>query len=195
MKKFIVTIAIVTSLSYGGKNVAPPPSKPIPIPVPLGLYFGGGFTYAHSKCTCAPLTTTTGTLKTTHKGNTKGINLKVGYDFNPYVGVEVKYLYTPWGDKDKTLKHYGIYLKPSYPISEQIDIYALLGYGKTDCETLTKSEKGFAWGVGVSYNFGKRIAGKKEGLGVYLEYLRPLHKTGSKKITVDTVSTGLQYNF
>jgi opacity protein-like surface antigen len=57
------------------------------------------------------------------------------------------------------------------------------------------SQKGFGWGVGASYNFGKRVAGKKEGLGVYVEYLRPLKKTGNKKITIDTVNAGLQYNF
>jgi opacity protein-like surface antigen len=138
---------------------------------------------------------TNGNYQPKFTSHTKGVNLKAGYDFNEYIGIEAKYLYTPWGDEDRTLKHYGLYLKPSYPITESLDIYALLGYGKTECESLKDSEKGFGWGVGASYNFGKRVAGKKEGLGVYVEYLRPLKKTGNKKITIDTVNAGLQYNF
>ena len=197
MKKSIIALAILASLSYAGKNVAPAPSEPVPVPVaaPLGLYLGGGFTYAYNKCQCAPITTQNGTYTPTSKSHTEGFNLRGGYEFNPFIGLEARYLYTPWGDTDKTMKHYGIYLKPSYPVSEKLDLYALLGYGKTDCETLPKNENSFGWGVGASYNFGERIEGKKKGWGVYLEYLRPLHKTGSKKITVDTVSAGLQYNF
>ncbi len=36
---------------------------------------------------------------------------------------EPKNLYTPWEDEDKTLKHYGIYFRPIYPITDNIDIY------------------------------------------------------------------------
>ena len=202
MKKLLIsiaTIAAIASSANAGKNVIPAPVEPIPVPTPvaapLGLYLGGGFTYSKAECECAPIYLSNGVRNPKFTANTKGVNLKAGYDFNEYIGIEAKYLYTPWGDEDRTLKHYGLYLKPSYPITESLDIYALLGYGKTECESLKDSQKGFGWGVGASYNFGKRVAGKKEGLGVYVEYLRPLKKTGNKKITIDTVNAGLQYNF
>ncbi len=198
MKKLLFLV-VIASFAYGGKNVAPPPSEPIPVPVPvkvpLGFYFGAGFSYVHSKCKCAPLLTSNGYKENEHKGNSSGVNLKVGYEFNPYLAIEAKYFYTPWGDSDKTVKHYGLYLKPSYPLTEHIDIYALLGYGKTDCQTLQKSQNDFSWGVGASYHMNKRIKDKKEGFGIYLEYLRPLHKTDGKTIKTDTIHTGLQYNF
>ena len=202
MKKLAISIAalaVMASSLNAGKNVIPAPVEPIPVPVPvaapLGLYLGGGYTYAKADCECAPIYLSKGVYTPKFTATTHGVNLKAGYDFNEYIGIEAKYLYTPWGDKDKTLKHYGFYLKPNYPVTEHFDIYALLGYGKTECESLKDSENGFGWGVGASYNFGKRVQGKKKGVGVYVEYLRPLKKTGNKNITIDTVNAGLQYNF
>jgi len=202
MKKLTVTIAtfaIMAVSAQAGKNVIPASVDPIPVPVyaPLGLYLGGALTYAKSKCQCdTSVICSDGTsCSTPHKGTTYGANLKAGYMYNQYIGIEGKYIYTPWGDKDKTLKHYGIYLKPTYPITEHIDIYALLGYGKTECETVKGSQKGFAWGAGAEYTINKKISGKKDGLGVYVEYLRPLKKTGNKNITVDMVSAGVSYSF
>ena len=202
MKKLTVTIAtlaIMAVSAQAGKNVAPAPVEPIPVPVyaPLGLYLGGALTYSHSKCQCDPsvICSNGQSCSTPHKGTTYGVNLKAGYMYNQYIGIEGKYIYTPWGDKDKTLKHYGLYLKPTYPVTDHIDVYALLGYGKTECETIKGSQKGFAWGAGAEYTINKKISGKKDGLGVYVEYLRPLKKTGNKNITVDMVSIGASYNF
>ncbi len=202
MKKITVTIAtfaIMTVSAQAGKNVIPAPVEPIPVPVyaPLGLYIGGGLTYSHSKCQCDPSVKCSNgkSCAKVHGGTTYGVDLKAGYMYNQYIGIEGKYIYTPWGDKDKTLKHYGLYLKPTYPINENLDIYALLGYGKTECETVKGSQKSFAWGAGAEYTINKKISGKKDGLGVFVEYLRPLKKTGNKNITVDMVSAGLSYSF
>ncbi len=202
MKKLtlsIISIAFMAISAQAGKNVAPAPSEPIPVPpvyVPLGLYLGGGLTYAHSKCQCnTSVKFSDGTTSKVNSGNSYGVNLKLGYDFNKYFGLEAKYIYTPWGDKKKTLKHYGLYFKPKYSITDNIDIYALLGYGKTECETLNESKKGFAWGAGAEYTINKKINGKKDGFGVYIEYLRPLKKTGNKNITIDMVNAGVSYNF
>jgi len=204
MKKLVLsTIAVAAVMitnANAGKNVVPAPVEPIPVPVPveapLGLYLGGGYTYSKAECECAPIDIADqDDYRPKFESTTHGVNLKAGYDFNEYIGIEAKYLYTPWGDEDRTMKHYGLYLKPNYPVTEHLDIYALLGYGKTECETLKDSEDGFGWGVGASYNFGKRVEGKKDGFGVYVEYLRPLKKTGNKDITIDTVNAGVQYNF
>jgi len=202
MKKLLSTIASIATITIAanaGKNYIPATVEPIPVPVvdiPLGLYLGGGFTYAHSECQCnKAVKFSNGTTSKVHKGNTYGYNLKAGYDINSFLAVEAKYINTPWGDKDKSLKHYGIYFKPSYAISENVDIYALLGYGKTECETLKGSQKGFAWGGGVEYTFKKKSQGLNSGLGVYIEYLRPLKKTGNKNITVDMVNAGVNYHF
>jgi len=58
-----------------------------------------------------------------------------------------------------------------------------------------EKQSGFAWGAGAEYTINKKIAGRKDGLGVYIEYIRPLKKTGNKNITVDMVNIGGTYNF
>ena len=210
MKKTIFSIIAAVALSsvaYAGKNVAPVPVAPLPIPEkphaplpavvpPLGLYVGGGLTFVKSDCKCdSNVRFSDGTNGRAKSAKTYGINLLAGYSFTEYLAIEAKYLYTPWGDEDQTLKHYGIYLKPSAPITNNIDAYALLGYGKTECETLNESHKGFAWGLGAEYTFGKKTDGLKSGWGVYAEYMRPLKKSGSKNITTNVVNGGVSYHF
>ena len=211
MKKVIFSLVATVALSsvaFAGKNVAPVPVPSIPIPQkpqppvtpavlpPLGLYVGGGLTYVHSKCKCdSNVHFSDGTNGRTNKADTYGINLKAGYTFNDYLAIEGQYLYTPWGDEDKTLKHYGLYLKPTAPVADNLDVYGLLGYGKTECETTNDSFKGFAWGLGAEYTFGQKVSGAKNGWGVYAEYTRPLKKSGSKNITTNAVSTGVAYHF
>ena len=199
LKLALASIAVMAISAQAGKNYVPAPVEPIPVPVaniPLGLYLGGGFTYASSKCQCdTNVKFSDGTTSRVSKGKTYGVNLKAGYAINQYLAVEAKYIYTPWGDKDKTLKHYGIYLKPTYAITENLDIYALLGYGKTECETIKDSQTGFAWGAGAEYTINKKVDGLKDGLGVYVEYIRPLKKTGNKNITIDMINAGVSYNF
>lgn len=204
MVSFAAAFAVMASSAQAGKNVIPTTSDPIPVPVyaPLGLYLGAGLIYSSSECQCDPSLKCSNdggkTLVSCAKvkgGKTYGVSLKAGYNITDYLAIEAKYIYTPWGDKNKTLKHYGLYLKPSYALNNNFDIYALLGYGKTECETIQGSQKGFAWGLGAEYTINKKVSGKKDGFGVYVEYLRPLKKTGNRNITVDMVNAGLSYHF
>jgi len=213
MKKIIFSLATAVALSstaFAGKNVAPVSIPPLPVPEkplapqapaptvvpPLGLYIGGGLTFVKSDCQCdSNVRFSDGTTSKTNSAKTYGINLKAGYSFTDYLAIEAQYLYTPWGDKDKTLKHYGIYIKPTAPVNENIDVYGLLGYGKTECETLNQSYKGLAWGLGAEYTFGEKKDGLKNGWGVYAEYTRPLKKSGSKNITTNVLNTGVSYHF
>lgn len=206
MKKVIFSVIAATALSsslFAGKNVAPAPVPPLPVPEapaptvipPLGLYVGGGLTYAKTSCKCAPINTTDGIVRGQSSGKSYGINLRGGYEYNEYVAIEARYLYTPWGDKDKTMKHYGLYLKPMAPVTDNFDVYALLGYGRTQCEYHNLDKKGFAWGLGGEYMFSERQAGAKDGFGVYAEYSRPVRKTGSQDIKADAISGGVSYHF
>jgi len=138
MKKLtlsIASIAIMAVSAQAGKNVIPASVPPIPvITPPLGLYIGGGFTYAKGKCQCNNnVLFSDGSRSKIHSGKSYGLNLKAGYYIiDQYLALEGKYIYNNWGDKNKGIKHYGLYLKPTYPINDHIDIYALLGYGKTE---------------------------------------------------------------
>ncbi len=214
MKQIVIsisTIAILSSLAIAGKNTIPAPSEPLKIPepattvnnngsvnlenLPLGLYLGGGLTYAKSECKCNQnVTFSNNSVGKTNKATTYGVNLKAGYDYNKFIGIEAKYLHTPWGDDGKALKHYGIYLKPNYAVDENIDLYGLLGYGKTECETLQDSKKGFAWGLGGEYTI-ENSKDKNKGVGIYVEYLRPLKKKTPNEITTNVANVGVAYHY
>ncbi len=211
MKKIFFSLATVVALSataFAGKNVAPVTIPPVPVPPkpqisqtptiipPLGLYIGGGLTFVKSECQCdTNVHFSDNTTSKVNSAKTYGVNLKAGYTFTEYLAIEAKYLYTPWGDDYKTLKHYGIYIKPIAPVNDNIDVYGLLGYGKSECETLNKSYKGLAWGLGAEYTFGQKKEGLKNGWGVYAEYTRPLKKSGSQNITTNAISGGVSYHF
>ena len=201
----LITIATFSSTSmFAGSSNMKAIQKPVPIPSviadtsvlpPLGMYIGGGFTYAKTKCECKEITTSIAAIRNKSEGTTNGINLKAGYDFNEFISLEGKYIHTPWGDEGKALKHYGIYIKPNYAVNENLDLYGLLGYGKTKCEYQNIDKDGFAWGLGGEYLIGKRSNGKKNGWGVYVEYNRPLSKSGDKEITTDVANAGVSYHF
>jgi len=205
MKKILLsisTVALVSITVYAGKNTMPVPSKPIEVPpsptksdstLPLGLYLGGGLTYASTECKCQDITLTKNEVPK-NEGKSYGVNLKAGYDFNEFIGIEGKYLHTPWGDEGKALKHYGVYLKPNYTVSEYIDIYGLLGYGKTDCESLKEAKKGFSWGLGGEYTLNKK-KGKNSGVGIYAEYLQPLKKSSPNEIKTNVANVGIAYHY
>ena len=201
---YVGAIVLLSTHLFAGKNVAPAIEPPVPVPVepvkpqttpPLGFYLGGGFTYAYDKCKCAPIVTQDGPITPTSKSHTYGFHLRGGYEYNPFIGIEARYMYTPWGDKDRSMKHFGIYFKPTYAIAENVDLYGLLGYGKTKCEYQNINENGFAWGLGAEYTFGQREEGMKKGWGIYAEYTRPIKKSGSKNITTNVGNIGIAYHY
>jgi len=190
MKKLLLSISavsLIATASYAGKNYQEPKSEPVPVVVPFGLYVGAGLTYSHAECTCNSGKVT--------KGITTGFNAKIGYFFNDYLAIEGKYIYTPWREKNKTVKHYGLYLRPNLPVGENFDVYGLLGYGKTECETRLDTYKKFSWGVGAEYRFKGKTANKREGFGIYAEYLKPLDISGSTDIELYMINVGVSYHF
>jgi len=106
------------------------------------------------------------------KADYDGFMLQAGYKFNPYIAVEARY----WdgGDKHFDMTHplygitnvhsnfdaWGVYLKPMYPVTEVIDVYALLGWGEQDTENhiYTPNDASFSWGLGGLYEFTDNIS-------------------------------------
>jgi len=155
-----------------------------------------------------------------------GIMAQAGYKFNKYLAVEGRYWWSlgdgdwSWSesygkeslsgsgsDGNEELRAWGVYLKPMYPVTEQFDIYALLGGGNV---TLSNDSLGdwldendFQWGLGASYEF-------TENLSIFVDYVRLLDKDGSSITedemypypvvtnwddTVYAVNVGLTYKF
>ncbi len=155
-------------------------------------YGGLGFSTADATC------------QTGCKDITYGLLGRVGYDFNEYVGVEGRVLKTMWKYEQQKIEHMGLFVKPMFPVTEDMNIYGLLGYGKVKTgNKIVFDDTGIAWGVGVNYNFGDdeeiennsttvtQIRGN--GLGVFIDYERLLQKSDAPDF--DVVSFGLTYDF
>lgn len=202
---------VVPPVSPVPKVVTPVVVRPAVIPIVPpkeiavnGLYVALGLTVArfNSDCTCSNVNSGTSVDKTV------GFIGRVGYDFNQYVGVEARGIQTPWQSNGGEIKHIGAFLKPMYPVSKDVNVYALGGYAKTTTpkDLRRVDAKTFAWGGGLEYDLGSDIAKKglynrafdgygnqENGFGLFADYERLVQKSGSPDL--DTLNFGLTYDF
>jgi len=131
--------------------------------------------------------------------------LKFGYDYNDYIGIEARVAKgLTSGDELKHNYSYGVYLKPQYPISEQVKVYGLLGYATSKMtyefeekevgisNNYTKQSQ-FSYGVGVDYKFDKDWS-------VSLDAVKYIDKSTKKAegkylIDIDSITVGITNHF
>lgn len=206
--------AMSTNLWAGGKEVAPieAPVEPIPVmQTPSPVYLGLGLLWGRYNGTCGDADPSCG-----YEDVTYGALLRAGYDFSQYFGLEGRLLGTflkadPLGGEE--LRHLGLYAKPMYPIGEDFNIYALLGYGWTQTKAGTNlteiDEGGFSAGLGLEYDLSDMEDDREEdtfyeggfdghgdqekGWGLFVDYQRLLIK--SDVPDMDVVSGGITYDF
>jgi len=209
MYKYIIQSILLSSMLYaGGKNLIPATQPVIPVSViePNPLYVGVGFLWSGMQrdCEC---------IGGKAAEDTYGVMLRAGYDFNPYIGAEIRGLYSSIKKDIATTSHYGIFLKPMYPVTESLNIYGLLGYAHTkiDCVVSKMSYKndGFSWGVGLEYDFSNDdqqkqgiydrefdgYADQEYGWGAWFDYQNLLHNSGTNNIKSNIVTVGITYDF
>jgi len=181
----------------------PIPVQPVVVATPTvsPIYVGIGLAAARyeSNCNCG---TKSGVDKTA------GIAGRVGYDFNKYMGIEARAMYTPIKENGGKIKHIGAFVKPMYPVSKDLTVYGLVGLAKTTTEgELQHTDvNGLAFGAGVEYDLSADkkkdakydrkfdgIADQEKGFGVFADYERLYYKSGSPDL--DAVSVGLTYDF
>lgn len=124
----------------------------------------------------------------------QGVTINAGYDFNQYIGAEVRYsssfnnaTYELDGveiyDNDK-ISNIGIYLKPQYKTQEGA-LYLLLGYGSTSIGD--SDEDQFQWGIGFN-------VGLEDQFSLYFDYLRVYDDAETFSDGLDIVSTSTSIN-
>jgi opacity protein-like surface antigen len=123
--------------------------------------------------------------------NTTQAMVDVGYKINKYLALEGRY----WmgSSKSSTLSYvldtydysaktsaYGIYVKPMYPITAEMNVYTLAGYGNTKVQGIvldnvrySESKSGFQYGAGADYKVTKNIS-------LFSDYVK------LNKVTVDS---------
>jgi len=129
-------------------------------------------------------------------GRTKNINCeditygamaKAGYDFNKYIGVEARGLITNWEYEGSKIKHVGAFVKPQYPLGEDINLYGLAGYGKTTTSHVQNiDETGFAYGAGLEYALS-------EDMNMFVDYERLIDKSNLPDL--EALSLGVSFDF
>ena len=128
----------------------------------------------------------------------RGFTVQAGYDFNPYIGLEARYTNASKNSTsysfDGDLKNIALYLKPMFPVTTDVSIYGLLGYGETTIDTSLgeKSESGFQWGLGAKYSL-------LQNLSLFVDYTQLYEGNGfdrtpsSYDVTLYTMNVGLNY--
>lgn len=166
------------------------------------VYIGLGLVAARydSKCKIA-----------TNQGSvdkTVGVLVRGGYDFNRYMGLEARGLITSIKSNGGKVKHLGAFAKPMYPVSDDVNMYGLVGYAKTTTQGSMRRTNvtGLALGAGVEYNLSEDKkkdakyerefdgqADQEKGFGVFADYERLYQKSNAPEL--DAVSIGLTYDF
>jgi OOP family OmpA-OmpF porin len=182
--------------------VAPPPIVQKKNASVIGLYAGLGIVATRYDTNCGCRSKRAGIDKTA------GVVGRVGYDFNQYVGVETRAMLTRLSDDGGKVKHLGLFVKPMYPVSKDINTYALVGIAKTTTQgKLRRTDvTGLAMGVGVEYDLSDDkkkdakynrefdgMADQEKGLGVFADYEKLYYKSSSPKL--DALSVGVTYDF
>jgi len=214
MKKIILSTITVMMLTInanaGGKFVAPAIVPVVPIPEiidPLPLYIGLGLVAVNldrDTCLCGGAES---------KDLRYGSVLRVGWDFNNYIGVEGRALKTFGNDVFSISEHYGLYVKPQYHVTEQMNVYALLGYGKTTIDytngvrSSITEEDGFSYGLGFEYDFtsddslgryNRAFDGQGDqetSWGMWIDIQHLLKDEGSVHTTANILTIGITYDF
>jgi OOP family OmpA-OmpF porin len=139
---------------------------------------------------------------------TGGVLLRVGYDFNKYMGIEARGMITSIKEHGGKIQHIGAFAKPMYPVTDGLNAYGLVGFAKTTTSgTLRKTDvSGLAFGAGLEYDLSDDkkkdakydrkfdgLADQEKGFGVFADYERLYYKKNAPDL--DAVSVGLTYDF
>lgn len=210
MKKIVLSFMLIftlsTTKSFGGADFVPPiiPIEVVPENVNVsGLYVGLGITrvFFDGNCPCD---------NAVFEDYTYGVMLRVGNDFNPYFGVELRAATTWMEDEGAKVKsHIGIFAKPQYHVTQDLNIYALAGYACTeigDNALVAFKDSGFSWGVGLEYDlfddkqengiYARNFDGQgdqEKGWGLFVDYQQLIEKDGRPDLHAITV--GITYDF
>ncbi|HHD79550.1 MAG TPA: porin family protein [Epsilonproteobacteria bacterium] len=199
VKLAILAILTISTFAIAGKNTSVVLDPVIEVPDlakkhQSGLYLGIGIsaviTYEDESSFFDPKV---------GQDRTGDVTLLAGYDFNPYVSVEGRYMTSFTHDERFERDLWGIYVKPQYPILDELKVYGLLGYGAYELNgknnAIDIDENGFQWGAGVSYEVVDNIS-------IFADYLKISNDvetngffTFPANISSEAVTVGMIYTF
>ena len=207
-----VAVLAMSSFAVAGGDVAPIDEPVVVAPVIDDSGFYLGLAYSSLNMTADSEDSTDTFWNEGYDKTWSEIMLQAGYKFNQYVAVEGRYwigledttmiphIFQDHGSVDASVDSWGLYVKPMYPVTEEFDIYALLGYASSEISSdyvTSDSMDGFSWGLGGAYSF-------TENFSVFVDYVRLYDDTDSfgyaantynVDTTIDTWNFGVTYKF
>ncbi len=208
MKKFnlsLVAILAMGTFAFAGGDIAPVEEPIVMVPDVVestgAFYIGGAYGFGNMDLS----NPTPNLVRYGYYNGDEDFHsfmLQAGYKFNPYIAVEGRYWFTKedsWvnSQHDFSTDSWGIYVKPMYPITNEFNIYALLGYGDTDPDIggggVGYDTDGFQWGLGVSYDVTSNVA-------VFVDYVNLYDDTNNvggynEDLKIDVINVGVTYTF
>jgi opacity protein-like surface antigen len=145
-----------------------------------GLYIAGGLTDV------AIANNNRASLFKDKRGQDRQIGLtgRVGYDFMDYLGAELRGTYGIAKDSGNKFKQIGGYLKPNYDVTDDINLYGLLGLSKTNPGV--GSETGFSYGAGLDYGLTDKVS-------VFTDVVNYMKKSGTSSQWGLTLGAAYQF--
>jgi opacity protein-like surface antigen len=202
MKKIIISIAAMLSMLSAGGCVVEPVSPVVPV-TPLeqpslstgNFYVGGALSLVSARKASTDLD-----FFNDKRGQDRIVNLMLlsGYNFNKYFAVEGRVTASIAKQSFTKYTGFSLFAKPQYPISNNFNVYGLLGFGVVNLDkyhgsNVDVSKASFQWGAGVNYNINDRWA-------VFADYTSLANNIkgtflNSKKVDVDSINVGVIYKF
>ena len=198
MKKSIVSLSAVVAMSsfgFAGGDI-------VPVPVMVdevdnsSFYVGLGLSAVSTRDAEVSMDIFNVKAGQDRLGN---IAFQAGYNFNEYVAVEGRYT-TAISDEDRVeMSGWSLFVKPQYPVTEDFNIYALLGFGGVTMDgvngyTVDVDDNGFQWGLGASYDF-------TENVSIFFDYtnlasnMDGVYWDGASEVDADAFTLGVTYKF
>lgn len=200
MKKIalsVVTAVTISSLAFAGGDVAPVVA-PVVIDEVRPFYIGLGLSAVSTRDSRTSLKFFDNKDGQEETGD---VSAMVGYDFNPYIAIEGRYMTSMWYEDSLNRNSWGIYAKPQYPVTDEFSVYVLLGYGGMRVNSISRSlihvhDTGFQWGLGLSYAVS-------EHADVFFDYVDVANNMDSDifdgvpfaEVDSDALTVGVTYNF
>lgn len=127
------------------------------------------------------------------------VTFLAGYNINRYFAVEGRYTTTFTQEDLVEMDGLSLYAKPQYPVSENVSLYALLGYGSVTMDPVNASnvnvdESGFQWGLGVNWEVANNTS-------IFMDYTSLASEmdgdywNGALKVDADQINVGVAYKF
>jgi len=164
IKLSLVSVLAMSGLAFGGGDISPVVEE-IPVVIDNSAFYVG-IGYGYFNQSNDNIASTAANIEF----DVDSVLLQAGYQYNQYVAFEGRY----WigmgdisqsgglnpGDYSGDMNAWGLYVKPMYPVADNFDIYALLGYADTSVEYDNGAywdTDGFSWGLGAQYEIMENV--------------------------------------